>query len=134
MKRIFLLFGIAAFSSASAQQNDLFDIQKHLQNKQARDNKADEIYKLQLPRFQKFNLYTPTVSNKPDLTYLLPNGDKVITLSQDNMPCVVPDMKMFQAMPNISYDGDSPYASLPRTKLPGRIPNAATPFRMIVSK
>jgi len=30
MKKVFLLFGIAAFSSASAQQKDLFDIQKHL--------------------------------------------------------------------------------------------------------
>ncbi len=30
MKKIFLLFGVAAFSSASAQQKNLLDIQKHL--------------------------------------------------------------------------------------------------------
>ena len=34
MKIVFLLFGIVAFSGASAQQKDLFDIQKHLQKKQ----------------------------------------------------------------------------------------------------
>ena len=31
MKKNFLLFGIAAFSSASAQQKEMFDINRHIQ-------------------------------------------------------------------------------------------------------
>ena len=30
MKKVFLVFGIAAFSSASAQQKDVFDINRHI--------------------------------------------------------------------------------------------------------
>jgi hypothetical protein len=136
MKKVFLLFGIAAFSAASAQQNDLFDIQKHLQKKQAEDQK-DDVIKLRPPFLKTVGPYSNSyMANRPELTYTLPNGDKVITLGQDNMPCIVPDMSLFKAMPNPGYDGN-PYGNnllSMRQRQPGQIPNGAMPLRMIVSK
>jgi hypothetical protein len=40
MKKIFLIVAIAAFASASAQQNDIFDIQKYLEKKTAKEKDA----------------------------------------------------------------------------------------------
>lgn len=135
MKKVFLLFGVAIFSSASAQQKDLFDIQQHLQKKQAEDKKAAEKIKLLLPPLTSFKFYTPYTTNKTGLSYTLPNGDKVVILGQDNMPCIVLDMNQFQTMPNvISGIGNPHYDLLPPVRKPGQIPNGALPFRMIVSK
>ena len=90
MKKVFLLFGIAAFTTVSAQQNDLFDIQKHLLKKQAEENK-----RVDLPTNKPF-VYTPTnLNNNPAESYTLPNGDKVVISSLDNMPVVQPDMRQF---------------------------------------
>ena len=33
MKKIFLFFGVTVFAFASAQQNDFFDVDKHLRKK-----------------------------------------------------------------------------------------------------
>lgn len=134
MKKVFLLFGIAAFSSASAQQNDLFNIQKHLQKKQTEEKKIDEKIKFVLPLFKKTILYNSYTNNNPTLSYILPNGDKVITLVQDNMPCVVPDMRLFQAMPNTGYDKKFQNNLSLSSRQPGQIPNGAFPLRMLVSK
>jgi hypothetical protein len=133
MKKVFLLFGIAVFSSASAQQKDLFDIGIHLQKKQAESKKAAEKKNMLLPPRNIFNLYIPYTANQSDLSYLLPNGDKVIILGQDNMPCVVPDMSQFQNMPNPSFQRSNS-SFVPFTKGPGQIPNGALPFSMIVWK
>ena len=136
MKKVFLLFGIAAFSAASAQEKDLFDIQKHLQMKQAEDKKNNTI-KLVPPFLRTVaptsNFYMP---NKPELTYTLENGDKVITLGQDNMPCIVPDMSFFKSMPNSGYAGNYYPNNLftIRQRELGQIPNGALPFRIIDSK
>lgn len=132
MKKIFLLFGIAAFSSASAQQNDLFDIQKQLQKKQAEDKKTVEKNTMLLP-FKKPTTYGNLYSGKiPEEYYTLRNGDKVVTLSLDNMPCVQPDMRQFQNMPNLAYDKRFNFA--PQRPEPGQIPNGSGYYRMIVSK
>ena len=135
MSKIFLLFGIAAFSSASAQQQDLFDIQKHIQKKQAEDKKAADKIKLVPPPLASFEFYIPYTTNIPGLSYTLPNGDKVVILGQDNMPCIVPDMNQFQTMPNIIWGIKNSHCYLlPPVRKPGQIPNGALPFKMIVSK
>jgi hypothetical protein len=131
MKKIFLLFGIASFASASAQQKDVFDINRHIQevlrNKNApgigvKNFKTDRI---------SINKFT---QSQPNLSHILPNGDKVFILSQDNMPCVAPDMRQFTNMPNIS-NPNKYFESLPfRNHLPRTIPNAVLPYRLIVSK
>ncbi len=132
MKKVFLLFGIAAFSSASAQQNDVFDIQKHLQKKQAEDKKTIEKKTMILP-FKKSTTYSNLhLGYKPEASYTLPNSDKVVTLSLDNMPCVQPDMRQYQTMPNVVYDKQFNFS--PQRPKPGQIPNGAGYYRMIVSK
>lgn len=132
MKKIFLLVGIAAFSSSTAQQKELFDINKYIQKKQVEKKKAAEKEKLILHSFRtNYNTGNYYFSNKPDLTYTLSNGDRVITLLQDNMPCIVPDMKQFQTMPNGGNKvGINNYYRWKRN-MPGIIPNGSMPFRMI---
>ena len=134
MKKIFLLFGVAAFSSATAQQNDLFDIQKHIQKKQAEGKKAAEKKLILSSFFRPFENYNRYTTNKPDLSYILPNGDKVVILGQDNMPCVVPDMRQFQNMPNLANKEQFNFNYSPQKVLPFQIPNGSIPFRMIASK
>ena len=133
MKKIFLLFGIAAFCSASAQQKDVFDIQKHL-NQLVKDKKFPGAV------FKPFNKTRPLINYygyplySQNLSHILPNGDKVYTLSQDNMPCIVPDMKQFNNMPDISNPNEYFELLQFRNHVPGTIPNAVRPYRLIASK
>lgn len=132
MKKVFLLFGIAAFTAASAQQNDLFDIQKHLLKKQAEENKLIENKSINLPSIKPFIFNSPPFNNNPVDSYILPNGDKVVISSLDNMPIVVPDMRQFQRMPNIAYQEQFNFS--PHQVLPGQIPNGSKSYSMITSR
>ncbi len=132
MKKVLLLFGIAAFTTASAQQNDLFDIQKHLLKKQAEENKLIENKSINLPSIKPFIYNPPPFNNNPVDSYILPNGDKVVISSLDNMPCVQPDMRQFQRMPNLTYK--EPFNFYPQQILPGQIPNGSKSFSLIVSR
>ena len=132
MKKVFLFFGIAAFTSASAQQNDLFDIQKHLLKKQAEENKLIENKSINLPSIKPFIYNPPPFNNNPVDSYILPNGDKVVISSLYNMPVVQPDMRQFQRMPNLAYEGQFNY--YPQLVLPGQIPNGSKPYSMITSR
>ena len=134
MKKVFLLFGIAAFSSASAQQNDLFDIQKHLQKKNVEDKKSVEKNNITLPLNRPKTYSNIYLGNKPENYYTLPNGDKVVTISGYNMPCVQPDMLQFQTMPNIANNSPFNFNYSPNRIQPGQIPNGSNPFRFIVSR
>lgn len=126
MKKAFLFFGIAAFTSASAQQNDLFDIQQHLLKKSADNNKLVEKKNIDLPV-----IYNPLhINNNPIDSYTLSNGDKVVISRLDNMPCVQPDMQQFQRMPNIAYQEKFNFST--QQLLPGQIPNGSKPFSLIV--
>ena len=128
MKKAFLFFGIAAFTSASAQQNDLFDIQQHLLKKSADNNKLVKKKNIDLPF-----IYNPLqINNSPVDSYTLSNGDKVVILKLDNMPCVQPDMQQFQRMPNIAYQEKFNFSTL--QLLPGQIPNGSKPFSLIVHR
>ncbi|MEO7984449.1 MAG: hypothetical protein ABI688_10245 [Bacteroidota bacterium] len=121
--------GLASFSAASAQEKDLFDIQQYLQKKQADTKKNNEQFHLVMPPLN------PAVSSPPytTSTWSLPNGDKVVILGQDNMPCVVPDMSLFHAMPNVNQRGNRYLDLLAPFSVPGQIPNGAFPVRMIVA-
>ena len=121
MRNVFLIFGIAAFSAASAQQKDLFDIQKHLLKKQAQGKRTTEhnIF-LTLPEISSVQIHQ-------QLFYSLANGDKVFQLPTDNMPCVIPDMSRFQTMPNPILIIPFNLNSYPRRMQPGLIPNVSSP-------
>ena len=132
MKKVFLLIGIAAFSSASAQQNDMFDIQKHLQKKQAESKKTDEMNSLVFPFKKHFIPVDPSIGKKPLVSYTLPNGDKVVISRLGDMPCVKPDPSQLYFMPNLAYSGEFNFS--PQRPKPGQIPNGSKPYRMIASK
>ena len=120
MKMVFLLFGIAAFSGASAQQKDLFDIQKHLQKIQQENKKFVEKMK---PAWKEI---TYTGQLQQQRSYILSNGNKVIILPLDHMPCIVPDMKQFM-IPSISNQNADFQSPLPRQNVSGTILNHSRP-------
>lgn len=108
MKKLFLVFGIVSAYSVSAQQKDLFDINNHIKSNidkaktRAEKNKAFS-FPLNLERTYAFTNPLDMVF-KPRSSYILPNGDRVIISSIDNMPVVVTDIKMFKTMPSVEPD------------------------------
>ena len=118
MKTLFLLSGLITFSFASGQNNDLFDVNQHL--KKLNSDKKAKLEKQNL--FKPFNDYSGLFGTKKTKSFFLLNGDKVITLPQYNMPCVVPAMKKFQSMPNAGNSFD-----IKRNKY-GAIPNPSSPL------
>jgi hypothetical protein len=136
MKKIVLFFTVTGFTiAASAQQNDFFDIQKYLQKKRKENNpiiKNPLLTKPSVPNtFTLFKLDNPT--NQRKFSHTLSNGDKVYLLSQDNMACIIPDMKQFN-MPNISAKHYTFNTSLLRKDAPGTIPNVASPGEIVTKK
>ena len=123
MKKIITVFSFTGIAfTASAQLNDFLDIQKQLLKKQ-KENKL--LYKkpvIKLRVQNKLN-YSQEVSplNQGRLSHTLPNGDKVYLLSQDNMPCIVPDMSKLNSFFNIYKNFNQ--ILLPN-HFPGKIPNA----------
>ena len=131
MKKLTILVAIITGLSAvaSAQQDGFFDVQKYLK-KIHKENKKPQKLTLIKPSFK--NLY-----NNLDFplfyigkfSFTLPNGDKVYTLGQDNMPCIVPDTKQFYCMHDLfNYRQYSQTIPFPNNA-PGSIPNPALPSR-----
>jgi hypothetical protein len=131
MKKVFLLFGIAAFSPASAQQKNVFDINRHIQEVLRNKSSSGTIPKT----FKTDKTFIAgLIHSQPKQSYTLPNGDKVHVLSGDNMPCVIPEMMQFTTMPNISNPNEYFETLFYKQYLPGSIPNAVKPYRLIASK
>lgn len=122
MKKVFLLIGVAGFYSASGQQNNLFDEQKHLQKKGKQD----------MPLLKLSPAFKP-LSVSPSLSYTLQNGDKMLFLPVDNMPCIIPDMSQFKTMPNAVVTLLNFSLENVNNK-PGDIPNAAPPQQPLVQR
>ncbi len=129
MKKIFLLFGVATFSSASAQQKDVFDVNRHIQGLLNKNKAAGKSAgPVEINTYFLKGSHTSGVN----LSHILPNGDKVYLLPQDNMPCVVPGINR-NNMPNISLP-DKYFETLAfKNNTPGIIPNAVKPYRMIIA-
>ena len=94
MKYLFLIAGILVFGFVSAQNDEVYYLQKQL--KKLQQKKINPLYKHQPPvaLLPKDNFLPEN-----DIAYTLANGNKVSKLPQDNMPCIVPDMSQFN-MPN----------------------------------
>jgi hypothetical protein len=129
MKKIFLFFGIATISSASAQQKDVFDVNRHIQQLLKNKTAGKSIALAEIDNFFLKGSHTSGVN----LSYVLPNGDKVYLLLQDNMPCVVTGTPQ-NNMPNISNPNKYFESLTFKNNTPGSIPNAVKPFRLIASK
>lgn len=130
MKKVFFLFGIAAFSSATAQQKDVFDIQKHLQKKQAEAKKGTEEKKYVLPPFMKLQSVPPFIKDQHNESYTLANGD-IVLFGNGSMPCIKPDMSQFHTMPDIAANQYHSYNFYLNGTIPGQIPNGASPHNLL---
>lgn len=107
MKLAFLLISIGLFGIASAQDYRYPGPFK-------KKYQPPFVYKLspsKSPRLQSIPFATNSIP------FILPNGNKVISLPQDNMPCIIPDMTQFNT-PNMAVPV-YPY----KQKGPGAIPN-----------
>ncbi len=122
MKKVFLLLGIAGFSSLSAQQKDIFDINSYLKKKNADTIKLS--YKnIPVSGFKKLVQLKPN-NTLLNFNFLLSNGNKVYSSPAYNMPIVIPDMQSFTIMPNLKTVQDTNYISHNK-KEAGKIPNGA---------
>jgi hypothetical protein len=135
MKKLSILLALTGFSIvASAQQNDFFDIQKHLQKKKKENKPVHKPFLLKPPFQNQFDIFQSGKANSQStFSYVLPNGDKVNTLTQDNMPCIVPDMSQFNTINVFGLIKQSENTLL-TYNIPGSIPNAAIPKRIFFSK
>jgi hypothetical protein len=110
MKQLFLLAGVFSAGVVFAQ-TPKYNVSEYLLKK-LKSNKSGLIQKQDQPQ----------VFASPNVYVILPNGNKVITLSQDNMPCIVPDMSQFN-MPNYADKKFNPAFHFD----PNAIPNPALP-------
>jgi hypothetical protein len=130
MKKIFLIFGMAAFCSASAQQKGVFDINRHLKGLLDKKNTRATVI---MPPEINMNFIGPANQPAYKLLYSLPNGDKVYVSNWDNMPCVIPGTIPF-IMPNVSSPNEYFWSPLFKNNVPGTIPNAVKPYKLIASE
>lgn len=114
MKKISAFFCVAISTSVCAQEKDLFNIDQHLQKKQAEQVK---IFKLsQLPA-SPLSISFSSVIPVQTTSILLANGD-TLYYGNGTMPCVKPDMKEFgqqpnnNISPNVFFNGPMPNAAI----------------------
>ena len=122
MKKILLTASIFAFLFSNAQKNIYLYPQRILKKFQSYQSPKKDFQKEWNDRFKNLAKTLP----QPRLLYTLKDDTKVFSLSQDNMVCLVPDMKQFN-MPNASY----PSSFFELQKQPGRIPNATIPLLIL---
>jgi hypothetical protein len=107
MKLIFLFVAIAAFSFASAQNNQ--------QPPKSKFNSE------QAPRFYIIKPPQPQLIPNARLLNTLSNGNKIFALPQDNMPCVVPDITNYSmpvVKPDVTYTIPNPALPSPPSNKP----------------
>ena len=116
MKKILFILGIVTFSLASAQDNENPGL-KIIPPKSKSvpflfPNGIDTLW------FHNSDVLnqTPQLIPQSKLLYTLPNGNKVYSLPQDNMPCVVPDISQYNTMAMVTPE-----------KNQYNMPNAANP-------
>jgi hypothetical protein len=89
MKKLFLVVVVGASTVSFAQNNDATVKPKN--------------NSLETPRFYVVLPKTPRLMVSSQFVATLPDGNKEYVLSQDNMPCIVPDLSHYN-MPVIKPD------------------------------
>ena len=84
MKYLFLLAAITTFSFVSAQKDEVYYFQKQIITKLEKKTTGFPNYPSSIP-----------IQPQKKITYILPEGNNVSFLPQDNMPCIKPDMSQF---------------------------------------
>jgi hypothetical protein len=114
MKKIFFIVAIAAFSFASAQNDN-----KTIVSPKPGVNSSD------IPNRFFINPPKPQLMVNGQIVNTLPNGNKVYALPQDHMPCVVPDMTQYNMpvfKPDIVYTIPNPAFPRPPSNKPLAFP------------
>jgi hypothetical protein len=118
MKHLLLLGGLSSLSVLStAQQKDLFDINRHLKsNKQ-----------FSIPSEKAFPLTSgPADPSRLLLQYRLPNGDGIYNQSIYRMPVIIPETDLaWIPNPGLSRGLNKAIFGWPMKSAPGTIPNTA---------
>ena len=125
MKKILLAAAIFGFLFSNAQKIYLYP-QKPIEKLYPWNN---NFQKKLSPDFK--NLLTATPLSQAKLLYTLKDNNRIFSLPQDNMICLVPDMKQFN-VPNAAIS-KLPFKIPPELKnqlqhQPGKIPNPAIPL------
>lgn len=130
MKKVLLLFCSASFYSASAQQKNVFDINRHISN--FLDKKHEQQNNVKPPEsvFLSNNNGNGPFSK---FSHVTANGEEVFILPANNMPCVVNGINL-NNIPNISDPGKYYDSPVFKDESPGSIPNVVKPYRVIPSK
>lgn len=121
MKKVFLFFGIAALTSAAAQNKDLLDINKHHEKKGNLTNRKGFLT-------QNLNTTTQVEINKLVQVFTLSNGDKVMSSPKFNMPVITPGNNYIYNMSTRFMPSYKDSLS----KIPGRIPNGSNEYKLTV--
>jgi hypothetical protein len=119
-----LLFTAAILISCitNAQDNNFFNPSEHLLKKRP-VNQFKNMYPFRLFKDQ-ITVAAPEIQE-----FKLPNGNTVLQLKQDNMPCIIPDMSQYST--TIVLGAGNYYRKL-LIPAPGKIPNAAIPDKTIL--
>jgi hypothetical protein len=86
MKVLFFIIAIAAFSTASAQRRDTFWVKPLMPQLKTISPAKPKVYSFQ---------QAPRLLPNSRLLHTLPNGSEVYALPIDNMPCIVPDLSLY---------------------------------------
>ncbi len=149
MKKMFLLAGIIAFSVASAQQNDIFDIQEHLtkKNQLNKELAKDNLFKYHVSCFGNYKQYDILVSKhgmevlkartKTKVLSELINSNKVDSIPENNMVFNFSSMGTNEPFPLAKFSHTLPNGNkiylLPQDNMPCVVPGMEE-FNMPVVK
>ncbi|HEX7846791.1 MAG TPA: hypothetical protein VF476_13400 [Chitinophagaceae bacterium] len=99
MKKIFFIAAIFSATCATAQDKQLFNAEDYLKKKREQSNPN---YSPENPllKTKPFVLPLQHPEQQAVLSHMLPNGNAVYILPQDNMPCVVPNISLQNGIPN----------------------------------
>ncbi len=118
MKHLLILGGLSSLSAlATAQQKDLFDINRHLKGNKPFSIPQEKTF--QWPSFTE-------ESNRLLLQYRLPNGDGIYNQSIYRMPVIIPESNLdWIPNPGLSRRLNKVIFGWPMKSAPGTIPNTA---------
>ena len=111
MKKLFLFACIFSFGYTMAQTKNNDKLREKIKSLQ---DSGKVVYVVP-------NSPHTLLESQAKLSHVLPNGNKVYSLPLDNMPCIVPNMEQWKAMPNTS--NNKSYLLDTRRKVPKLIPN-----------
>jgi hypothetical protein len=140
MRKIFLATSLLGTIAASAQQEDFFDIQKHLKKKTESKNTLANTYTLPSNQsqllgsppysFNNLNEKKKAIKNNLYLELIKKRRYGLIPQAIGSMPCLTTDLSTFN-MPNCFDPKGEMARYLQPGDLPGKMPNVADNYHPV---